>query len=198
MENFIVLVVAYFIGSIPFAFIIGKVNGVDIRKLGSGNVGATNVLRNLGKKWGIPCFICDFLKGMVPVLIATSVCSGNDLAPIMSVIGTVLGHVFTIFLRFKGGKGVATTAGALMGIAWYPVLIGLIIWFITLKLTGYVSLGSIIAAAVIPIIICIDKQFNSATNYLFIVMGILVIYRHKSNIHRLIKGEESKFKKKGK
>ncbi len=199
IECIIVLLVCYFIGSIPFGFIIGKAKGVDIRQHGSGNIGATNVLRTFGKAYGIPCFILDFLKGCLPVLVTTQL-AGNEYAPLCAVAGTVLGHVFTCFLKFKGGKGVATTAGALTGLAPWAVVTGLVIWFIILKLTGYVSLGSVIAALVLPILIWFDLfgENSAVYKYFFIVMGILVIYRHRTNIQRLLKGEESSFKNKGK
>lgn len=195
-----VLVICYLIGSIPFGFLIAKAKGVDIRTVGSGNIGATNVLRTFGKKFGIPCFFMDFLKGLLPVLLTIELTCGNEYAPICAVAGTVLGHVFTIFLKFKGGKGVATTAGALTGLAPLAVFAGMVIWFITLKITGYVSLGSIIAALVLPVLIWFDLfGENSIQNkYFFIVMGLLVAYRHRTNIQRLLKGEENSFKKKGK
>lgn len=198
-ECIITLIVCYLIGSIPFGFLIAKAKGVDIRTVGSGNIGATNVLRTFGKKFGIPCFLLDFLKGLLPVLITIQL-TDNEYAPICAVAGTVLGHVFTIFLKFKGGKGVATTAGALTGLAPLAVLAGMAIWFIILKLTGYVSLGSIIAAIVLPIMIWFDLfgEVSVERKYFFIVMGILVAWRHRTNIQRLIKGEESSFKKKGK
>ncbi|MGL4854821.1 MAG: glycerol-3-phosphate 1-O-acyltransferase PlsY [Lentisphaeria bacterium] len=202
IENLVILLLTYLLGSIPFGFIIGKVNGVDIRQVGSGNIGATNVLRTFGKKWGIFCFFLDFMKGLLPVILVKILCKDNDYAPLLAVAGTVLGHVFTCFLGFKGGKGVATTAGALFGIATLPVFIGLVIWFITLKLTGYVSLGSIIAGIVLPFIIWFDPfkaNYGLPTKYLFIVMAFIVILRHRSNVQRLLRGEENKFgKKKGK
>lgn len=198
-ECTVTLIVCYLIGSIPFGFLIAKAKGVDIRTVGSGNIGATNVLRTFGKKFGIPCFLMDFLKGLLPVLVTIQL-TENEYAPICAVAGTVLGHVFTIFLKFKGGKGVATTAGALTGLAPLAVLAGMAIWFIILKLTGYVSLGSIVAALVLPIMIWFDLfgEVSVERKYFFIVMGILVAWRHRTNIQRLIKGEESSFKKKGK
>lgn len=199
IECITVLVICYLIGSVPFGFLIAKAKGVDIRTVGSGNIGATNVLRTFGKKFGIPCFFLDFLKGLLPVLLTIELAC-NEYAPICAVAGTVLGHVFTLFLKFKGGKGVATTAGALTGLAPAAVGSGILIWFITLKITGYVSLGSIIAALILPLLIWFDLfgQNTIQEKYFFIIMGFLVVYRHRTNIQRLLKGEENSFKKKGK
>ncbi len=126
MEITLTLLACYLIGSLPFGFIIGKLKGLDIRTTGSGNIGATNVLRTFGKAYGIPCFLLDFLKGLLPVLIVKSIFPENEYTHIAAVVGTVLGHVFTCFLGFKGGKGVSTTAGALTALAPYLVLIGAI------------------------------------------------------------------------
>lgn len=196
----ITLVICYFIGSIPFGFLIARAKGIDIRTVGSGNIGATNVLRTLGKKFGIPCFFLDFLKGYLPVLATTILITDNEYAPICAVAGTVLGHVFTCFLKFKGGKGVATTAGALTGLAPLAVLAGMVIWFVVLKITGYVSLGSVISAIILPILIWFNLfgKNSDVNKYFFIVMGILVAWRHRTNMQRLLKGEESSFKKKRK
>jgi glycerol-3-phosphate acyltransferase PlsY len=118
----------------------------------------------------------------------------------VAVIGTVLGHVFTCFLKFKGGKGVSTTAGAVAGLAPGLVIVGVLIWFATLKLSGFVSLGSIVAAIVVPFIATTNffglHQFSQAYQTFFVVMGLLVVFRHKANIARMIQGTESSFKKK--
>ncbi|MCK5834336.1 MAG: glycerol-3-phosphate 1-O-acyltransferase PlsY [Lentisphaeria bacterium] len=197
---FVVFIVCYLIGSLPFGFIIGKFKGIDIRTKGSGNIGATNVLRTFGKAYGVPCFFLDFLKGLVPVLVVRQLFPDLEYAHIAAVVGTVVGHVFTCFLKFKGGKGVSTTAGAIAGLAPLLVLAGAIVWFVTLKLSGFVSLGSIVAAIVIPILAVTGffgyQTFPEVYQEFFIVMGILVIFRHKANISRIIQGTESSFKKK--
>ena len=197
---FTVFIACYLIGSLPFGFIIGKLKGIDIRTKGSGNIGATNVLRTFGKAYGIPCFFLDFLKGLLPVLAVRHFLPELEYAHIAAVVGTVLGHVFTCFLKFKGGKGVSTTAGAIAGLAPLLVLVGAIVWFVTLKLSGFVSLGSIVAAIVIPLIAVTDffgqQPIPEVYKGFFVVMGILVIFRHKANIARMIQGTESSFKKK--
>ena len=200
MNITLTLIVCYLIGSLPFGFIIGKLKGLDIRTTGSGNIGATNVLRTFGKAYGIPCFLLDFLKGLIPVLIAKSLFPENEYTHIAAVVGTVLGHVFTCFLGFKGGKGVSTTAGALTAMSPLLVLIGAITWFICLKISGFVSLGSIIASIVVPLLAWVDL-FGTITlpltyKIFFTVMGILVVFRHKTNIVRILNGTENSFKKK--
>jgi len=206
MEIFIVFITCYFIGSLPFGFIIGKLKGIDIRTKGSGNIGATNVLRTFGKAYGVPCFILDFLKGLLPVLVVKHLLPDLEYAHVAAVVGTVIGHVFTCFLKFKGGKGVSTTAGALAGLAPWLILTGITIWFLTMKLSGFVSLGSIVAAIAVPLMAVTDKVtdffgygdvgFPQVYKVFFVVMGLLIIFRHKANISRMIKGTESSFKKK--
>lgn len=196
-----ILVLTYLVGSIPFGYLIGRLKGIDIRQHGSGNIGATNVLRTLGKPFGIPCFFLDFMKGLIPVIVVTQTFPENRWAPLAAVFGTVLGHVYTLYLKFKGGKGVATTAGAMCGLAWPLVLCGLIGWFVILKLSGYVSLASMLAGVFVSLLVWIDPLnagYPQITKILFTVMAALVILRHRTNIGRLIRGEESSFKKKKK
>jgi len=206
----IIFAIAYLIGSIPWGFILAKFNGIDIREHGSGNIGATNVLRTLGKKWGIPCFILDFVKGLAPVIITNSLIQNDaipetaTLATVMAALGTVVGHIYTIFLKFKGGKGIATSAGCLLALAPYPLIIGLIAWIAFFYSTRYVSLASIAAAASLPVNALVCNQFGigkPATNaeiILLTLLGVLAIYRHKSNITKLLNGTENRFEKKKK
>jgi len=203
----LVALCCYIIGSIPFGLLIGKMNNVDIREHGSGNIGATNVLRTLGKKWGYLCFLCDFLKGLLPVIIAVYVAGksgiGVEYAPSVAVICTVLGHVFTIFLKFKGGKGIATSAGAIMALAPYALLVTIIIWVIVFKSSGYVSLASILGAIAIPFLALgenylqlHEEPISSTSLGVLFVLGTLATVKHKSNIKRLMNGTEASFKKK--
>ena len=161
MLTFAVVVIAsYLLGSIPFGYLAGRMAGIDIRNCGSGNVGATNVIRTLGKGYGYPVFALDFLKGLgavkVSILIATRMQSEwnpPEMFGIVGAISSVLGHSFPIWLRFKGGKGVATSAGALFGLAPVAALVGVAIWIVTFWLTRYVSVASIAAAAALPLVI---------------------------------------------
>lgn len=203
----VVVVGCYLCGSIPFGLIIGKLNKIDIRNHGSGNIGATNVLRVLGKKWGYTCFVLDLLKGLIPVIVSKNLALVNEQStaayiPALALFCTVLGHVFSLFLGFKGGKGIATSAGAILAIAPYSLLAGLVIWFLTFKISGYVSLASILAAIFLPFLTIVENTLNLHdtpvsvySQGMLFVISILVIVKHKSNIHRLKAGNESRFKK---
>ena len=203
----VIFVVTYLFASIPWGYLAGRFNRIDIRQHGSGNIGATNVLRVLGKKWGIACFILDFLKGLLPVLIVSSlqkhhvISDAANLAVVIAAFAAVAGHVWTIYLKFKGGKGVATIAGAMLAMAPVSVMASVIVWIIFFHSSRYVSLASILAAVTLPVSACI---FNlvSITNLsvpaitLLFVLGGLAIYRHRDNIKRLCNGTENRFVKK--
>ena len=210
-----IVVGAYLLGSIPWGFIIGKINGVDVRKEGSQNIGATNVTRCVGKKAGKLCFALDFLKGAIPVLAAQFLISADwplrEYVIIAALLMGVIGHMFPIFLNFKGGKGVSTAAGAIMALAPFPLLIALVVWVVVFFVSRYVSLASISAAAILPIVawVCYltDANFgrlggiplisNSPLILIFLTLvAILAIVRHRSNIQRLLNGTENRFGKK--
>ena len=203
---------AYLLGSVSFALILGRLNGIDIREHGSGNVGATNLGRALGKKWGLICFFLDLGKGLVPVLaygftaglITTEDAIGTvPMLQWLAVgVAAVIGHVLPVFLGFKGGKGVATSAGALLGfwpVLSVPVLAAGVVWFVVTKTTAYVGLASVIAAAVLPLFVL---GFALAMGYEVGEIGVcgsvtallaaVVILRHKSNLKRLREGTEDK------
>ena len=208
MLYLVTILVCYLCGSIPFGLILSKMHGIDIRQHGSGNIGATNVLRTLGKKWGYSCFALDFLKGLLPVLMIHFYFTKNhpelaNTATIIALPATISGHIFSIFLNFKGGKGVATGAGAVMALCPPAVILALTVWFLCFKASGYVSLASIIAAITVPIFaILLNKinfiETNPAQISLLIILALLVTYMHKANIKRLCNGTESCFKKKEK
>lgn len=193
------LFLAYLLGSIPFALIIALPQGVDPRKEGSKNPGATNVSRLLGKKWGFLTFIGDAGKGIMALGI-TRVFTGYDFteAPYLFAgvaFFSVLGHLFSPFLKFKGGKGVATTIGTFLVLAPKAMLPSLICFLIAVYLSGYVSLGSLIATASLPIFIYL---FKYPTEYLIsgALLTVLIWLKHKENIKRLLRGEEKTWKKK--
>ncbi len=185
---------SYLAGAIPFGFIVGKIRGIDIRNYGSKNIGATNVIRVIGKKEGILVFILDFLKGFFPVYFLVRL---SPYLGIVAAFATILGHITTPFLKFKGGKGMATGFGAMVGIAPFSVLLAFVIWIIIASLTKIVSLASIIAAVFFPVFLYI-MRFSGAKEYSLpvfifsIFVSILIISRHYSNIKRLLKGEEPK------
>ena len=183
---------AYIIGSVPFGLLIAKAKGVDIRKQGSGNIGATNVLRCLGKPLGITCFVLDALKGYLPAALFPILGTVDPTFGILFGAAAILGHNFPVFLKFKGGKGVATSAGVLLGVAPLAVAIGLIAWIIVFKTSGYVSLGSIIAALVV-IITGWTAGYGPVIATALTLLGALTIWRHRENIKRLANGTENKF-----
>lgn len=198
---------AYFFGSVPWAFIIGKINGIDIRKQGSGNVGATNVMRVLGRKWGILCFVLDFLKGLLPVLAVKILISQKiltsapDAIVITAGLAAVAGHVWSVFLKFKGGKGMATGGGVLVGIAPYSFICTGLIWLVLFYSTRYVSAASVIAAAALPVSSFVFSKtglwvLSAPFQIFFLALAVLTIAKHHSNIKRLMNGTEHKFEKK--
>ncbi len=209
--------VAYLCGSIPFGFLIGKLHGVDIRKVGSCNIGATNVTRTFGKKWGVPCFFLDAIKGALPLIAISAITFAPEckhLPPWMitlAVVGVVLGHMFPCWLNFKGGKGVSTIIGALVVIAPLPVLTGLIFWLITFYTFKYVSLASIVFAIIMPlaqnILPLVFKKESIFAPYLnnawqisalITLLSILMVVKHRTNIKRLLNGTENRFVRKSK
>jgi glycerol-3-phosphate acyltransferase PlsY len=202
----VVIIAAYLIGSIPTAVWVGKIFfKIDIRKHGSGNAGATNAIRVLGWKAGLPVFLFDAFKGWFSVKLATILFSGQVadenliFLKIALAAAVVMGHVFPAFAGFRGGKGVATLLG--VGIALYPVTVWIILalFIIILSVTGYVSLGSIICSLVFPFIdILIFHQENTWLIILTILVAIFIPITHRRNIRRLLKGEESKLRFKGK
>ena len=208
MLTFAVVVIgSYLLGSIPFGYLAGRIGGIDIRKCGSGNVGATNVMRTLGKSYGYPVFVADFLKGFgavkMSLLIATRVQSewnSPEMFGILAAISSVIGHSFPVWLHFKGGKGVATSAGALFALAPVAALIGAAIWILTFWLTRYVSVASVAAAAALPLIILIttwlSEHGGKSLFYSSVCLAAVVIWRHRSNLSRLIRGTEPRFTRK--
>jgi acyl phosphate:glycerol-3-phosphate acyltransferase len=202
-----VLVVSYLLGSIPFGYLAGEIAGVDVRKAGSGNVGATNVLRVLGKPYGYAVFALDFLKGLgavkISVLIATRVrpeWGSPEIFGIVAAASAVIGHCFPLWLKFCGGKGVATSAGALFGLMPLAMLVGVTIWILIFWLTRYVSLASVIATAALPIVIAIvtrlNESYGKALFYSSLCIAAVVIWRHHSNLSRLMRGREPRFTRK--
>lgn len=196
---------SYIIGSIPFGYLAGLTKGVDIRTLGSKNIGATNVFRNLGKKLGITTFILDMLKGVSAVVIIPIAvkyyfgeASNIDEAYVIigGAIGVLIGHSFPFTLKFKGGKGVATGLGLAIGIAPIAALSGFALWAIIFRATGYVSLASIIAAAYVALgtwFIDYASADGCVIQIVVSFLAALVVLKHKSNIKRLIDGTEHRF-----
>jgi len=196
----IFVLISFLIGGIPFGYLYVKFRyKKDIRTMGSGNIGSTNVYRNFGKRDGAIVFIFDFLKGFLIVLISRFY---YDISISMFFgIAAILGHVFSIYLKFKGGKGVATTLGVFIAIAPFISLISIIVWLIITKFTKYVSLASMIAIGSFPIFIFISQylgsnrllnEYNTTVFLTSAVIFLLVLFSHRTNIQRLIKGIEHK------
>jgi acyl phosphate:glycerol-3-phosphate acyltransferase len=200
VTNVAALLLAYILGSIPSAVWIGKIfYRIDVREYGSGNAGATNTFRVLGKKAGIPVLIIDILKGYVAVQLATII--GNYLPATQQFVNfkltlgvaALLGHIFPVFAGFRGGKGVATLLGILSGVHPPAALVCAGVFVITLLLSGYVSLSSMISAIAFPIIIMfVYHETIRSLNVFSMFVAVLVLITHQKNIERLLKGEESK------
>lgn len=201
---------AYVIGSTPFGVLIARAKGVDLRKVGSGNVGATNVARALGKKWGYVCFFLDVAKGLAPTLITGVLLRRQPGFPSLmhqlvwlSVgFAAIAGHVFSFYLRFRGGKGVATSMGVVLGIFpyfTYPGLCALGVWIAVTLISRYVSLGSIVAAiSFVPLFVAFRRDDIGALWPLCAFAGaivVLIIIRHRGNVVRLLSGTENKMGK---
>ncbi len=201
----LVTILAYLLGSISFSVIISKkMAGFDVRQKGSGNAGATNMLRSVGKKAAIITLICDVLKGVVAILIAYILgnvfdFSGDKTLLIeLAGIAVILGHTFPIFFEFKGGKGIATSLGVLLMTNWNIGLICLVFALVLMALTRIVSLGSIAAAILFPVLVIFmpHNAYLVDGNYIIysIIISVLVIYNHRANVKRLLSGTENKLK----
>lgn len=202
-----VALIAYFLGSIPSGYIAGRIAGVDVRKVGSGNVGATNVTRVLGKRFGYPVFVVDFAKGLASVAVAVMIAQAAqstpkvvDLCGAVAAIFSVIGHSYPIWLGFKGGKGVATSLGSLFGLHWISAAIVGVVWIVAFQLTRYVSLSSIIAAIALPVTVATMlflKQLQTPVLlYFTLCLAAIIVLRHRSNLSRLLKGTEPRFARK--
>ncbi len=206
----VAIVAAYLVGSVPFAFLLARAHGKDLRTIGSGNIGATNLARAVGRRWGYFCFALDVLKGLVPVAVVGALDGVSENPLLLSLwllvgIAAILGHVFPVYLRFKGGKGVATSFGVALGLWPYftvCALVALAVWIAVVLTWHYVSLASISAAVVFPIALAVGiltlPDWHSANLWPLvvaaIVIPILVIVRHRENIRRLVAGTENRIR----
>jgi acyl phosphate:glycerol-3-phosphate acyltransferase len=212
---------AYLLGSIPTGFLVARAKGIDIRKAGSGNIGATNAMRVLGKPAGIFVLVADALKGWLACFLGVLICVYYFMPPsgfvdfiagaeakdsafialighcqIVAGIFVVLGHNYTCWLKFKGGKGIATTAGVYLALAPLAVLIALVVFILAVLVTRYVSVGSIAAAIALPATVWIMTPHNLFLGIVTTALGALAIYKHKSNLQRLMAGTENRLGKK--
>ncbi|OYD17298.1 acyl-phosphate glycerol 3-phosphate acyltransferase [candidate division WOR-3 bacterium JGI_Cruoil_03_44_89] len=183
------IIVGYLLGSIPFGFLIARVKGIDIRKVGSGNIGFTNVLRTCGVVPGVLTCILDVLKGFLPTYIFSHVGASAQLCGILAGASAMLGHIFSAWLKFKGGKGVATGLGVFLALAPQAILIAAASWGIAIAITRIVSVGSITSGVVLPVASFI-LYGNTPVSYFALFAGLISIFKHKQNIKRLIAGKE--------
>jgi acyl phosphate:glycerol-3-phosphate acyltransferase len=197
MEPIVALALSYLSGSIPFAAIAGRLRGVDLRKQGSGNLGATNVFRVLGWKIGLLVFLADALKGALPVLyLPPRIVSAREpiLWAIACGIAAIAGHVRPVFLKLRrGGKGVATAAGVFFALAPVPMAITFAVFVVVVLASGYVSLGSMLSAIVLPTLLLVTLGPRSPLFLVSAVIAVFVFWTHRSNIGRLRRGEEHRF-----
>ena len=210
MTYAVLILFAYLFGSVPFAFLIGKAQGIDLRKVGSGNIGANNAGRTLGKKWGIICFFLDVCKGLLPMLLVPlfgliEQNAGPLQLTLWLLVGcaAVLGHVFSIYLKFKGGKGVATSFGIALGLwPYYTIcaLFAIAIWSVVVLIWRYVSLASIAGSVSFPVVLILAIILKPGWDFFSLwplliaatAIPLMVIIRHRENIKRLLAGTESK------
>jgi glycerol-3-phosphate acyltransferase PlsY len=193
------ILAAYLCGAVPFGLLVARARGIDIRSVGSGNIGATNVFRCVGKGWGLLTFALDVLKGLLPVLLLPRPDAAGAAAPLLYAGAAVAGHNWPVFLRFRGGKGVATSVGALLGIAPGAVGAGLGVWVAVMLLGRYVSLASICGAAAVAAFAWIRHVPGTsiAVPTALTILAGLAIWRHRANIQRLCRGEENRFEFRG-
>ena len=206
MANCMVWIVSllggYLVGGIPFGYLIGRLRGVDVRTVASKNIGATNVYRTVGPKWGFLAFACDFLKGFVPALCAHRFAQGSGNAafaelPIATGLACVIGHTLTVYMRFRGGKGVATAFGMLIALLPATVGIAFAIFALTFACSNYISLGSCVAATSLAVMVWIPFLDHAGSrdlplSILVTLIAAFIVWKHRSNIGRLVRGEENK------
>ena len=195
-------VLGYLLGSIPTGFLVAQARGIDIRTIGSGNIGATNVIRALGKPAGILVLLADAFKGWLAVVVLPELVSrifgtaaNDDTREVYSIVGgvcAILGHNYTCWLQFRGGKGIATSAGVLLALVPWAWLIIFVVWVLAFTFTRYVSVASIAAAAALPFAALITRE-STVKVLVTAAMSILAIYKHRSNIQRLLAGTEPRF-----
>ena len=195
--NILFLIIGYLLGAIPFGLVISKMVGVDVRTQGSRNIGATNVNRVLGKKLGFITLICDCLKGLLPMYLAAHILpesESKELFVALTGVMAVIGHMFPIYLGFRGGKGVATGMGVFLYLSFPAIAISLLVFLVTVALTGFVSAGSLLASGLIPLWLYLLGA-SKTTIIAAACVSLLIWLKHHENIRRLIQGKETSWKK---
>lgn len=189
------LVASYLLGAVPTSYLAGRLfRGIDLREHGSRNLGATNLYRVLGWRYAIPVGLFDAAKGLVPVLVFAPRVSSSELFALVCGLVAVVGHVFSVFVGFKGGKGVATAAGVMLGLTPAALGVAVLVWVGLVYLTGYVSVGSIAAAAIFPVAVyLLEPPARPAMLWLDVAVAAAIVWLHRGNIQRLLKGTENRF-----
>jgi acyl phosphate:glycerol-3-phosphate acyltransferase len=189
------LAASYLLGAVPTSYLAGRLfRGIDLREHGSRNLGATNLYRVLGWRFAIPVGLFDAAKGLVPVLVFAPRVSSSELFALVCGLMAVLGHVFSVFVGFRGGKGVATAAGVMLGLTPAALAVALAVWAVLVFCTGYVSLGSIAGAAIFPLaVLVLDPPSQPLVLWLDIAVAAAIIWLHRGNIKRLLNGTENRF-----
>ncbi|HEX5385382.1 MAG TPA: glycerol-3-phosphate 1-O-acyltransferase PlsY [Gemmatimonadales bacterium] len=188
------LVASYVVGAIPTSYLVARVfRGVDLRAHGSRNLGATNLYRVLGWKYAIPVGVFDAAKGAVPVWVFGPHGPAWPLFPLLCGIAAVIGHVFSVFVGFRGGKGVATAAGVVLALAPWALLAVLVVWAAIVRFTGYVSLGSVVSAALFPLAAFVIHSTRGPVLLAEIALALFIIWKHRTNLRRLAAGTENRF-----
>jgi glycerol-3-phosphate acyltransferase PlsY len=189
------LLASYLLGAIPTSYLAARAfRGIDLREHGSRNLGATNLYRVLGWRFALPVGLFDAAKGLIPVLVFAPRVSSSELFALVCGLMAVLGHVFSVFVRFRGGKGVATAAGVMLGLTPAALGLALAVWIVVVYCTGYVSLGSIAGAAIFPVaVLLLDPPSAPLVLWLDIAVAAAIIWLHRGNIKRLLNGTENRF-----
>lgn len=208
IQTGLLFIASYILGGIPTGYIMGRLKGIDIRQHGSGNPGTANVYRTLGKVPGIITFIIDFLKGYVPTMIATQYffipgsmdfSKGHWWIPVTAGALAIAGHIWTVFLNFHGGKGVATSAGVFMALLPIPTALAFLVFGVTVAITSHISAGSMAASVALPILcFTLAKDYQRPFTLLALTVCVLIFYTHIANIRRILSGAELSFKHNGK
>ncbi len=200
--SWVAITAAYLIGGIPFGLILARlVKGVDIRTIGSGNIGATNAIRAMGRKWGYVVFACDFLKGFLPAFaidhIFGSTREDRELLQVLVGAAATLGHCYSPYLGFTGGKGVATGCGGIVALSWETFVVGGMVWLATRLITGYAGLASILMGVTFPIVVAVMYGTNRRAMLVgALALSALIVWRHRGNIQRMLAGTEPNARKK--
>ena len=188
------MLASYFLGAVPTSYLVGRgLGGIDLREHGSRNLGATNLYRVLGWRYAVPVGLFDVAKGTVPVAVFAPLVAPSTLFAVACGIAAVVGHVFSVFVRFRGGKGVATAAGVVLGLTPLALGVAFVVWAALVWLTGYVSVGSIAGAMLLPAAVLVLHPDHRGLAWVYAGIAAFVVWSHRANIRRLVAGTENRF-----